>query len=126
MYNINILLHFLQRIVHKTFFSILIYFYIPGEKPFKIEVFEDYLYLSTYNSHNVLRVNKFGNGNFTYLALNMPRLSEILIIHENRQQKGIENRCEGSCHSSHFCLLNPGGSTCTCADGYAKDNLVSI
>lgn len=86
-------------------------------------MFEDELYISTYNTHNVLRMNKFGRQNITHLALGLPRLSDILIIQENRQEKSV-NRCEDFCHLSEFCLLSPGGATCTCADGYSKDNLV--
>lgn len=114
-------------------YNIIIYYYNPDmfqmnafadEKPFKLEVFEDELYVSTYNTHNVLRMNKFGRGNVTYLALGLPRLSDILIVQENRQEYS-QNRCLDFCHPTEFCLLSSGGATCTCADGYSKDNLVS-
>lgn len=96
------------------------------DRPLKLEVFEDHLYISTYHTHNVLRMNKFGKGNHSYLSQGLPRLYDVLIIHEHRQNREIFNRCQDFCHSSEFCLLSPNGATCTCADGFVKDNLVNI
>ncbi|KAB0803781.1 hypothetical protein PPYR_00751 [Photinus pyralis] len=93
------------------------------ERPYKLEVFEDNLFVSTYHTHNVLRLDKFGRGNISHLAQGLPRLSHILIVQEHRQERLIANRCQDFCHTSEFCLLAPGGATCTCADGFVKDNL---
>lgn len=99
---------------------------IVDEKPFKLEVFEDYLFVTTYHTHKILRINKFGNENTTYLAQGLPRLSDILIVQENRQKALDTNRCVDFCHPSEFCLLIPKGATCSCADGFTKDNYVSV
>lgn len=89
-------------------------------------MFEDNLFVTTYLTHNILRINKFGRGNFTVLAQGLPRVSDILIVHEQRQERNITDRCRDFCHFSEFCLLSPTGATCVCAEGYTKDNLVSL
>ncbi|KAK9679907.1 Low-density lipoprotein receptor repeat class B [Popillia japonica] len=93
-------------------------------QPYKIEVFEDYLYVTTQYTHNVFRLHKFGQTtNNTHLAMGLPKLQDILILQENRQDHNITDRCHDFCHSTEFCLLSPSGATCTCADGFEKYNL---
>ncbi|XP_063218358.1 prolow-density lipoprotein receptor-related protein 1 [Bacillus rossius redtenbacheri] len=98
-----------------------------NEKPFKLDVFEDNLYVSTYQVNNVLKINKFGRGNFTYLVQSLNRASDILIVQENKQTKNLSNPCDlNPCHESALCLLGPGptpsevGRTCVCPDGLVK------
>nr|XP_022909737.1 low-density lipoprotein receptor-related protein 1 isoform X1 [Onthophagus taurus] len=91
-------------------------------KPFKIDVFEDYIYLTTYRTHNVFRFHKHGKDNRTYLAMGLARLYDIQILHEHKQTKNLTNRCLDACHSSEICLLNPNGTTCVCPDGSLKTN----
>lgn len=69
-------------------------------------------------------MNKFGKGNITYLVQGLTRISDILILHEHKHAK-MNNTCYDFCNDSEFCLLTPRGATCTCPDGYVKDNLVS-
>lgn len=88
-------------------------------------MFEDNLFVTTYHTHNVLRLNKFGKGNITYLAQGYPRISDVLIVQENKNKMSIKDRCSDFCHRSEFCLLIPKGASCMCADGYVKDNYVS-
>lgn len=57
------------------------------DKPYKLEVFEDTIYVSTYHTHNIMRMDKFGKKNSTYLVQGLPRLSDILIVQENKQDK---------------------------------------
>nr|XP_008195317.2 PREDICTED: LOW QUALITY PROTEIN: prolow-density lipoprotein receptor-related protein 1 [Tribolium castaneum] len=92
-------------------------------KPYKIEVFENYLFVTTYQKHDVLRLNKFGNGNVTHLSQGLTRIADILILHEQKQDQSVNNTCVDFCHHTEFCLLSPNTATCTCADGYVKDNL---
>lgn len=94
-------------------------------KPFKLEVFENYLFVTTYLKHDVLRLNKFGSGNITHLSQGLTRIADILILQEQKQDRTINNTCIDYCHHTEFCLLSPHTATCTCADGYVKDNLVS-
>ncbi|CAH0551681.1 unnamed protein product [Brassicogethes aeneus] len=91
-------------------------------RPFKLEVFEEYLYVSTYLKHDILRLNKFGKGNITHLVQGLTRVSHLLILQENKHIK-INNTCDEFCHPTEFCLLTPLGATCTCAEGYVKDGL---
>jgi len=42
-------------------------------RPFKLEVFEDDVFVATYRKHDVFRMNKFGKGEVTFLAHNLAR-----------------------------------------------------
>ncbi|CAG2061271.1 unnamed protein product [Timema podura] len=93
------------------------------EKPYKVEVFEDSLYVSTLQTNNILKLNKFGVGNITYLVQGLNRASDILIVQENKQYKDLDNPClETPCHDTALCLLAPGtvGRSCICPDGLVK------
>ncbi|XP_056636916.1 low-density lipoprotein receptor-related protein 1 isoform X1 [Diorhabda sublineata] len=91
-------------------------------RPFKIEIFEENLYVSTLNKHDIFRMNKFGKGNITYLVRGLTRISDILILQDHKHIK-LNNTCYDFCNDSEFCLLTPRGATCSCPDGYVKDNL---
>jgi hypothetical protein len=52
-----------------------------------VEVFEDSLYVSTYQTNNIIRLDKFGHGNLTYLVRGLNRASDILIVQENKQTR---------------------------------------
>lgn len=55
------------------------------EKPQKIDVFEDYLYIKLYDQ-SIIKMNKFGNDNGTYL-LKGYRSSDIGILHPLKQNR---------------------------------------
>ncbi|CAH2009923.1 unnamed protein product [Acanthoscelides obtectus] len=93
-----------------------------GIKPFKLEIFEDSMFFSTYHEHDIIRMNKFGQGDMFYLLQGSTRISDILILQEQKQMK-IPNACDDFCNNNEFCLLTPKDATCICADGYTKDNL---
>lgn len=38
-----------------------------------------------YQSNDILRTNKFGRGNITYIAQGLTRASDIVIVQENKQ-----------------------------------------
>lgn len=38
-----------------------------------------------YQSNDILRTNKFGRGNVTYIAQGLTRASDIVIVQENKQ-----------------------------------------
>ena len=71
-------------------FIILKFFWLHNfteEKPYKVEVFEDNLYVSTYQTNNIIKLNKFGYGDLIYLMRGLNRASDILIVQENKQTK---------------------------------------
>ncbi|KAF7273554.1 hypothetical protein GWI33_013751, partial [Rhynchophorus ferrugineus] len=100
----------------------LVWHFLNDIKPYKLEVFEHNLFVSTYQKHDVLRLDKFGKGEIVYLAHGLNRISDILILHEHRRPK-INNSCSGFCNNNEFCLLTPKGPRCLCADGYVSDLL---
>ncbi|XP_043066692.1 low-density lipoprotein receptor-related protein 1 isoform X1 [Drosophila bipectinata] len=91
------------------------------EKPQKIDVFEDYLYIKLYDQ-SIIKMNKFGNDNGTYL-LKGYRSSDIGILHPMKQNKNISNPCgKDPCKASRaLCILSSessSGYSCKCADGF--------
>ncbi|CAB3364278.1 Hypothetical predicted protein [Cloeon dipterum] len=93
------------------------------DKPYKIEVFEDNLYISTYKNNNIIKMNKFGQGNLTYLVKDLHRASDILIIHENKQKANLSNPCNRNlCAEGVFCLIRSRDDRqCICPEGSKKD-----
>lgn len=82
---------FEQRYVNN--FDRLYFVHIPGknifiEKPQKIDVFEDYLYIKLYDQ-SIIKMNKFGVDNGTYL-LKGYRSSDIGILHPLKQNRNSE------------------------------------
>lgn len=61
---------------------------IDEEKPYKLDVFEDYIYMTTIPSNAVIRLDKFGKSNITYLIRGLNKANDIIIVHEKRQVKG--------------------------------------
>ncbi|XP_002138212.3 prolow-density lipoprotein receptor-related protein 1 isoform X1 [Drosophila pseudoobscura] len=91
------------------------------EKPQKIDVFEDYLYIKLYDQ-SIIKMNKFGNDNGTYL-LKGYRSSDIGILHPMKQNRNISNPClKDPCKAfKALCILSSEsarGYSCKCAEGY--------
>ncbi|KAL1502195.1 hypothetical protein ABEB36_007373 [Hypothenemus hampei] len=92
-----------------------------GIRPFKLEVFEDNLFITTYRKHDVIRINKFGIGDVVHLALGLTRISDMLVLQENKRPK-VNNICNDFCSNNEFCLLTPKGASCVCPHGYVNDS----
>ncbi|XP_055918086.1 low-density lipoprotein receptor-related protein 1 isoform X3 [Eupeodes corollae] len=95
------------------------------EKPQKIDVFEDYLYIKLYDQ-SIIKMNKFGNDNGTYL-LKGYRSSDIGILHPLKQNKNITNPCaKEPCKAIRaLCVLSSEsntGHTCLCPSGLVMVN----
>ncbi|OTF72252.1 hypothetical protein BLA29_001415, partial [Euroglyphus maynei] len=93
-------------------------------KPYRIDVWEDYLYVSTLPNHQILKLNKFGNHNFTSLVQNIPKLNDLVIVHEWKQKKNFTSPCQTSpCRSqgNFICISQtPQTAVCVCPDGFRK------
>jgi hypothetical protein len=68
-------------------------------KPYRIEVFEDTVYFTTYRINKILRVNKFGLGNVSEVAEEAAAVVADLAIMQEQKQ---DNR-----HTAHPCRHNP-------------------
>ncbi|XP_046809386.1 low-density lipoprotein receptor-related protein 1 [Lucilia cuprina] len=91
------------------------------EKPQKIDVFEDYLYIKLYDQ-SIIKMNKFGNDNGTYL-LKGYRSSDIGILHPLKQNRNITNPCakEPCKQMGSLCILSTetdSGYRCKCPKDY--------
>ncbi|XP_055372745.1 prolow-density lipoprotein receptor-related protein 1 [Condylostylus longicornis] len=91
-----------------------------NEKPQKIDVFEDFVYIKLYDQ-SIIKLNKFGHDNGTYL-LKGYRSSDIGIIHYLKQNQNISNPCSiNPCDSKKaMCILSsePKGYSCKCPTEY--------
>jgi hypothetical protein len=54
-------------------------------KPHKIDVFEDTLYITTYNSNKIFKMDKFGKGNATDITHGMHKISDVVILQKYKQ-----------------------------------------
>lgn len=103
-------------------------------RPYKLEIFEDFAYISSYQNENVLRMNKFGRGETKNVIQGVRnRMSDIVIFQENKQEKGLLNPCPmGSCHESSLCVIGSSNTktnivkkSCLCPDGLQKTVLAN-
>ncbi|XP_068084350.1 prolow-density lipoprotein receptor-related protein 1 [Anabrus simplex] len=97
------------------------------ERPYKLDVFEDYLYVTMYRTNNIARLNKFGHGNLTFLVQGLNRASDLVVVQEQKQEQNLTNPCAKSpCHESAVCFsggivdLNGLGHSCLCPNGFIK------
>ncbi|XP_055345561.1 prolow-density lipoprotein receptor-related protein 1-like [Paramacrobiotus metropolitanus] len=93
------------------------------EKPYGIDVFEDELYVSTYSSHSVFKINKWGAGNATLLAKGLRRPARLLIVQEHKQNRQLPALCQSNpCEGQRVCVPEPpAGYKCVCP-GYSIFN----
>ncbi|XP_047119261.1 low-density lipoprotein receptor-related protein 1 [Schistocerca piceifrons] len=101
----------------------------PSEmKPYKVDVFEDTLYVSMYRPFSVVRLNKFGHGDPTFMVQSMFRITDIIIAHKIKQDHNISDICafQFVCHKSALCVIGMNQTTmepqpsCLCPDGFTK------
>lgn len=100
-----------------------------GVKPYKMDLFEDKIFvsMSAQNSVMVKRFDKFGrfglNGATIYQG-EQQRAPDIVVLQENKHPRPLVNVCQKTpCHSSALCVPqgnHPGSTnrTCLCPDGY--------
>ena len=79
-------------------------FYIISGKPdnpYSIDVYDNLFYVTTYKNHSLMTLNKLGpsgnpNANNTpvYLAQNMKRIGDLVIVQQYKQSlSGVNGKC---------------------------------
>lgn len=84
--------------------------------PFGLDVFENHIYWTDWETQNIERAHKTTGQNRTILSTNMNDLMKVRVFHRTR--KSIRHSCNtknGGC--THLCLLKPKGRTCACPTG---------
>ncbi|CAG7828356.1 unnamed protein product [Allacma fusca] len=82
-------------------------------KPYKIDVFEDTLFITTYQSNRIIKMDKFGRTDITYITQGGQKASDVVII-QTYKQRNMTNPCTTiMCKSPGICLLN-GTATARC------------
>lgn len=107
-------------------------------KPIRLDVFEDHLYVSTFPNHQIFKLEKFGRqrgsnrSDIVPLVHGVPKLSDLVVVHEARQKANLSNPCHkwsrrlstyvSPCpHSTFICIAtSPKTYECTCPDGQRK------
>jgi len=61
-----------------------------------LDIFEDYLYVSLYRSHSIVKLHKFRNSttldsDMQYLMRNMTSVFDIIVMHPSKQKRNSEN-----------------------------------
>lgn len=58
------------------------------DPPYMIDVFEDFLYVTFYKSHNVSMIHKFSNSNVKdrIMFKNLKYIGDIVVLHPSKQK----------------------------------------
>ncbi|TRY92935.1 hypothetical protein DNTS_033821 [Danionella cerebrum] len=89
---------------------------ITGSLPhaFAVTLFEDLVYWTDWNTHNIERAHKYTGANRVVMGNSTQRPNDIHIYHPYRQPRS-DNPCnDHHLTCSHLCLIGPGGTTATC------------
>ena len=101
-------------------------------KPHKLEVFEDFLYFTTFKINKILKMNKFGRGNVTEIAEEILTVTDLTIMQENKQDDlYIAHPCQNlPCQNfgpGSLCVSVPADEhnltwRCLCAEGFVLND----
>lgn len=94
-------------------------------KPYRIDIFENYIYLLSQENGAINKVDKYGRGGLFNVVKDLDLSEDIKIFHPSKVPKNIKNPCENST-CSHLCLLKPNNDyKCACPDGtnFLNDDL---
>ena len=82
-------------------------------KPYKLDIFEDYIYASMYIRNKVVRINRWHNETII-VPKTIDHPIAIKIVQEQKQPH-VAVLCR--CPSETLCLLGPRNVTCFCPQG---------
>ncbi|KAK6165881.1 hypothetical protein SNE40_022703 [Patella caerulea] len=75
-----------------------------SDPPYKLELFEDFIYVLTYKTFSVIRIHKFVHSNvFKKMYVGINRVRDLTIIQEHKQQQSISNKCEDGAKIGEMC-----------------------
>ncbi len=94
-----------------------------GKKPFKLDLFENWIYWLAEETNELLKVDKFGHGTSQVLIEHVHSPHAVKIYHKLRYNVSLENPCaNANAGCSHLCLPIPGHShSCACPHGTQFD-----
>ena len=100
-------------------------------KPYKLEVFEDFVYFTTFRINKIMKVNKFGKGNVTEIAEEVLTVTDLSIMQENKHDDLFTpHPCQNSPCKNHgtgaLCVSIPSDEhnltfKCLCAKGFTMN-----
>ncbi|KAK3597004.1 hypothetical protein CHS0354_009141 [Potamilus streckersoni] len=90
------------------------------DPPYMLDIFEDYLYVTTYRHHHLLQMHKFYNTtNVTKILFNSFPIGDIVIA-QKYKQPNVQNYCTKSNCSKSQCINLPADNppfACICPTG---------
>ena len=111
--------------------------FTPKEpRPHRLDIFEDDVYFTTYQHNRILKINKFGKGNLTEVAVEVNIISDLVIMQEFKHDRFAFNPCKNDvknevCRAKYnsTCVIIPAAvpvgmnrttSKCLCRDGFKE------
>ncbi|XP_015924680.1 very low-density lipoprotein receptor isoform X1 [Parasteatoda tepidariorum] len=91
--------------------------------PFSIDVFEDWIYWTDWETEAIHKMNKFTGEEVTEVTNGINSPMDIHIYHSYKQPKGVNHCSNMNGHCSHLCLPTPNINaqspryTCACPNG---------
>ncbi|XP_052831949.1 low-density lipoprotein receptor-related protein 1B isoform X1 [Octopus bimaculoides] len=92
--------------------------------PYKLDVFENHIYVVMSKNLNVIKMDKFSTGNpKTVLRKDMMFIGDIKVVQQFKQRV-VKSKCKkNTCKKYEMCVTNPDESTaCICADSHLSRN----
>ncbi|XP_037085520.1 prolow-density lipoprotein receptor-related protein 1-like [Pollicipes pollicipes] len=91
-------------------------------RPHMLDVFEDWLYFTTFPLPGVARLDKFGRDNVTRLAEGIRAASDLVIVQPSKQTANVTSPCSpNSCGNSSLCVpTSDKRYSCVCVHGAEK------
>jgi low density lipoprotein-related protein 2 len=90
-----------------------------AHKPYKLDIFENWVYWLSQGSGQLLKMDKFGHEKDHVIFNGIEQPHAVKIYQDNRYNVSLRNPCNKN-PCSHLCLVIPGGSyTCACPTGFS-------
>ena len=73
--------------------------FVDEDSPYKVDIFEDWLYITTYKSHNIIKIHKFESKKHHYwLAKGLSRIGDIIIVQQNKHKDWSKSKSTVQLH----------------------------
>ena len=110
-------------------------------RPYRLDVFEDEVYFTTYQHNRIMRINKFGNGGPTEIATEVDVINDLVVMQEFKHGRFAANPCQQTARAEEkvknicselensICVIIPSTakksqnettSSCLCKEGFQK------
>jgi hypothetical protein len=87
--------------------------------PYKLDLFEQHIYVTMRTSHSIYRLHKFGFNNATELVVKgSVRIGDLFVVQQFRESSSFLNTLppchDDACHETQLCLNGDSRAKCVC------------